>query len=306
MKSITFVIHGKLKKRKVVQRLEDFFGGDYKMKMLFSEEPGESVSLAKNAVAQGTDYLIAAGGDGTLNEVANGLMQNIEQTRSRVSLGMIPAGSGNDFAKTMGVENDLEDLKKAIKQDNYVSIDLGLMKFKSPKGEDTQRYFINIADIGIGGLIAQILHESPKVLGPNLKYMIGIIRGFLKFKHLPIKFTYDGGEWQGNAMSLCMANAKWFGSGMGIAPQADPTDGKMQLVLLGEVKMMDYIKNLSTIKKCQNVKHPEVKYLDSANCTIEALSAPCPIDMDGEFVGYTPVVMETKPAHVKFLTNKKF
>lgn len=306
MKTITFVIHGKLKKRKISQSLEGFFCSDYKVKLLFSEKPGESVSLAKNAVAQGTDYLVSVGGDGTLNEVANGIMQNTEEARSRVSLGMIPAGSGNDFAKTMGVENNLQDLKKAISQDNTITIDLGLLKFRSPKGEDTQRYFINIADIGIGGLIAQILHESPKIFGPNIRYMVGIIRGFLKFRHQPIKFTYDDGEWQGNAMSLCMANAKWFGSGMGIAPQANPTDGKMQLVLLGEVKMIDYIKNLSTIKKCQNVKHPHVHYMDSVACTIEAQGNPCPIDMDGEFVGYTPVIMETKPAQVKFLTNKKF
>lgn len=306
MKTITFVIHGKLRKRKVAQSLEGFFGLDYKVKLLFTEKADQSVELARNAVAQGTDYLIAVGGDGTLNEVMNGLMQNPEEVRKKVIFGMIPAGSGNDFAKTMGVENNLEELKKNIAQDNTVAIDLGLLKFKTEEGQDLQRYFINIADIGIGGLVAQILHESPRVFGSKVRYMVGIVKGFLKFKHQPIKFTYDGGEWEGKAMSLCMANGKWFGSGMGIAPQADPTDSKMQLVLLGEVKLIDYIKNLSTIQKCKNVQHPHVHYMDSATCIIEALGDPCPIDMDGEFVGYTPVVMQTKPAEIRFLTSKKF
>lgn len=306
MKTISFIINGKLQKRKIAQSLESFFGIDYQVKLFFSEKATQSIELARDAVAQGTDYLIAVGGDGTLNEVLNGMMQNPEEARKNVIYGMIPAGSGNDFAKTMGVTNNLEELKKCMVQDTTVSIDIGLMKFTSLEGGEAQRYFINIADIGIGGLVAQILHESPKIFGSKVRYMVGIVKGFLKFRHQPIKFTHDGGEWQGKAMSLCMANGKWFGSGMGIAPQANPTDGKMQLVLLGEVKLIDYIKNLGTIQKCQNVKHPEVHYMDSASCTIEALGNPCPIDMDGEFIGYTPVVMETKPAAIRFLTGKKF
>lgn len=306
MKTITFVAHGKLKSSKLGQRLEEYFKEDFKVKLLFSEEAGQSVELAKNAVAQGTDYLIIVGGDGTLNEVVNGYMQNPVENRKKTVLGLIPAGSGNDFAKTIGVENDLKALKKYIKEEEIINIDLGLMKFTSSNGSPGQRYFINIADIGLGGLIAQILHDIPHFFGPNTRYSLSIIRGFFKFKHQKAKLIYDDGEWEGSLLSLCMANGIWFGNGLGIAPQADPTDGKMQIVLLGNVKLFDYIKYLADIKKAKNISHPEVKYLESSKCKIEAFGKPCPIDMDGEFVGFAPVEMETITGELRFLGDKKF
>lgn len=306
MKTITFVIHGKLQSSKLAQQLKEYFTADFKVELLFSEQAYHSIELAKNAVAQGTDYLIIVGGDGTLNEVVNGYMQSPEEKRKRVILGLIPAGSGNDFAKTIGIENDLQALRKYIKEEKYIDLDLGLMRFKNPDGLPGHRYFINIADIGIGGLVAQILSDAPRFLGPNTRYFLSIVRGFLKFKHQEVRLTYDGGEWEGRVLSLCMANGIWFGSGMGIAPQANPTDSKMQLVLLGNVKMLDYLKYLSDIKKAKNITHPEVQYLESSKCKIEVLGKPCPIDMDGEFVGFAPVEMETVTGELKFLGDKKF
>ena len=306
MKTISFIIHGKLSHHKMVLGLEEFFKEDFKVKFFFTKKPQHAIELARNAVVQGTDFLIAVGGDGTLNEVVNGLMQNPEETRKHIFLGLIPAGSGNDFARTIGVENDLHELKKYMKEEMALAIDLDLLQYNSIEGKPAQRYFINITDIGIGGIVAQKLHSAPRFFGAGFAYFVSIVRGFLAFKHQEVKLTYDGKEWQGKILSLCMANGAWFGSGMGVAPKANPCDGKMQLTVMGNVTLLDYFKYLPAIKRAEIVQHQEIQYLEAVNCSIESTGEACSIDMDGDFIGYTPVEMATISGEIRFLTGKKF
>jgi diacylglycerol kinase (ATP) len=257
--------------------------------------------LTANAINKGVDYLILVGGDGSVNEGVNGYFDADSELRKRVILGVYPAGSGNDFSKSLGVENNLEQLLLLVKNDSFKKTDVGLMHFNNVDNTPGKRYFINIADIGIGGYVANKISDSKKRLGGEFTYTKALIQSFFRYKKQEVQLTSQDYNWSGRMMSICMANGKYFGSGMCIAPDAKLSDGKMQLVIIGEVSLYDYLKNIPKIKKGHKVIHKEVEYAFAEKCEIIAVDNPCPIDMDGEYVGTTPLKAEILPSQIRML-----
>jgi diacylglycerol kinase (ATP) len=257
--------------------------------------------LTTNAINKGVDYLILVGGDGSVNEGVNGYFDADSELSEKVMLGVYPAGSGNDFSKSLGVGNDLEQLLLLVKNDSFKKIDVGLMHFNNVDNTPGKRYFINIADIGIGGYVANKISDSKKRLGGEFTYTKALIQSFFRYKKQEVQLTSQDYNWSGKMMSICMANGKYFGSGMCIAPDAKLSDGKMQLVIIGEVSLYDYLKNIPKIKKGHRVIHKEVAYAFAEKCEIVAVDNPCPIDMDGEYVGTTPLKAEILPSQIRML-----
>ena len=302
MQKISFILNGRLRSKarlryNINQRLLDQF-----LTCIYETiSSGDATHLAQHAIEDKTDYLIAAGGDGMLNEVVNGYMNSDEALRKNVILGLLPCGTGNDFARTIGMRNDIEQLASLIENDQTQPVDIGEIQYKSLMGVTKTRYYINITDIGIGGLVVKTVNESSKFLGPNLTYLKATIQAFFSYKHSKVRLTSDSFQWEGPILSLCMANGRYFGSGICIAPQAEVSDGKIQLVILGNVSLMDYLKNMSKIKKGEILEHPEILYEQVRSCRIESIDGECPVDMDGEFIGYTPVELNIKEHVLTFL-----
>ena len=168
MSKISFILHGKLRSNtQLLSRIQETIDNSYKTVFYFTEFSGHATGLARQAALLNSTYIIAVGGDGTMNEVANGIMLS---GNKEVKIGLLPYGTGNDFAKTIGVTNDLTELKKMIDTNSVKEIDLGLVNYKSEKGEDASRYFINITDVGLGGFIAQKLSTSSKWMGAFLTF----------------------------------------------------------------------------------------------------------------------------------------
>ncbi|MCH8240748.1 MAG: hypothetical protein IIB62_12015 [Proteobacteria bacterium] len=236
-----------------------------------------------------------------LNEVINGYMNSDEALRENVTVGLLPYGTGNDFSKTIGMRNDIEQLAGLIENDQTQPVDIGEVQYKSHEGVTKTRYYINITDIGIGGLVVKTVNQSSKFLGPDLTYKKAILQAFFTYKHAKVRLTSDSFQWEGPILCLCMANGRYFGSGMCIAPQADVSNGKIQLVIFGNVSLMDYLKNMSKIKKGEILEHPEIHYEQVTSCRIEALDGECPVDMDGEFIGYAPLDLNIHKHAIKFL-----
>jgi YegS/Rv2252/BmrU family lipid kinase len=300
MKNLAFIIHGKVTHRdRLVNELKNIFKGDYTLQFLYTEHKDHSIELATHAVVNDATHVICVGGDGSLNEVANGIMQ---VRNENVRMGALPNGTGNDFVKTMQVTNNINDLKKYIDADSYREIDLGLVQFMGIDGKTSQRYFINITDVGMGGVVAEKLSSASKWMGATVKYQKAILSTLLTYKNQSLKATADNFTHHGKVMNFIVANGKYFGSGMGIAPDAKPDDGLFSIVIVGEISMLDYLKNLGTVKKCQRIVHPELKYLSAAEVLVEATAEPLAIDMDGEFIGYSPMKIIVVPKAIKFLS----
>jgi diacylglycerol kinase (ATP) len=296
---ITFIIHGKIKSvSSLKSEIESIFSKDYEVRFKVTNKFSGAKDSVKLAIAEKTDTIIICGGDGSINETVNQLLAS-DNTR-HIKCGVLPMGTGNDFAKSLGVKNDLIELKTHIEQKKVIDVSVFKMFFLDQKHNASSRFFVNIADIGIGGFAAENVNSSSKVFGATITYFYAIISSFLKLKKQPVLLTSDSIEWEGQVMSLCLANGKYFASGMCIAPDANICDQQLQLIILGNVSIWDYLKNINKVKKGQKIEHKEVLYTAVNGCKIISKGMPCPIDMDGEFIGYTPLEVELSERKVSF------
>jgi YegS/Rv2252/BmrU family lipid kinase len=304
MKKIHFVINGRFKHtERTIKEIEDAFGDEFLVWVSVTNGNGHAIELSRNAVLSGTDYLIAAGGDGTMSEVVNGIMQVERSKRENLIVGLYPFGSGNDFARTLKLSKKLSDLKGLIQNDSTSMIDIGKLEYKNMKGEDAVRYFNNITDIGLGAEVAKRVNEGKKIYGPNFDFFKATVLGFLNYKRKQLKIESENFNWSGRLLILCLANGKYFGSGLGIAPHAKVNDGKFAITIAADVSLVDYLKNLSKIRKGLFIQHPEIIYNEVESCTIEPIGKECLIEADGEMIGKIPLKASILHKEIKFLSS---
>jgi diacylglycerol kinase (ATP) len=298
---VTFIIHGRIKFLKNLKlEIETVFAG-FSIAMDETQKAGDAMTMAKMAIAKGSDFIVAVGGDGTINEIVNGIMQS--KSPKKPILAVLPLGRGNDFVRTFPASKNLEQLVEAIKQPIVTQVDVGSLTFTGLKGTSESRFFINIADVGIGGVVTQIVSSSRRVFNAKVTYTLAILRSLFSFTYKEMKVRADNFSFEGDVMSLCMANGKYFGSGLCIAPSADLFDGKAEIVILEKISLWEFLKHLARVRRGEKIKHPKVYYLQTTTCSISA-TGPCPLDVDGEFVGYTPVEMTMLPAAIRMLKIK--
>lgn len=298
MTQVTVIIHGRIAQQQQLQaEFEHQFG--YVVQWRSTKYAGHATELAAQAAAEGCTHLIAIGGDGTIHEVANGLLRS---KHPEVAIGILPRGSGNDFVRTLKSPNTILELVAAIKNNQYQYIDVGQCSFVDINGLPNQRYLINIADIGIGGIIAEKMSRSNRWAGAFLTYQYHIISSLLRYKKQRIDIKADTFDLQTPIMSAVIANGKYFGKALGIAPDATPNSGHFQAIVLGNISLLDYIRHLTDLRACRRITHPEVSYHNTKDITLSHINKPLPIDIDGEFVGYTPLRIQVLPQALRFLS----
>jgi YegS/Rv2252/BmrU family lipid kinase len=307
-RKIAFILHGKTRNiPKIISQLSEIFNPGFILSFHVTQYAYHAAEISYSIAKEGVNYIIAVGGDGTLNEVVNGVMKAKNEglinndAWNSLKIGLLPRGTGNDFAKTIRVNFNFQSLKEWIETDSYTEIDLGLADYQNTRGQSTSRYVINITDLGLGGIIAHKLSGSSKLFGATFTYQAIIISSLLGYRNKLMKIKADGFDYEGKVMSLVVANGKYFGAGLGVAPEAVPNDGLFSVVIIGEISLFDYLKNLGRIRKCQRVDHPQLKYYSAKEIGIESGAEQLPIDMDGEFVGYSSLKINIVPKALKFI-----
>ena len=263
----------------------------------FTEYAGHAVELAQQFTRDRTDVIVAVGGDGTLNEVVNGMMH----TSSNAVLGHIPMGTANDFSKTIELNKDIDQFISLLKNKITKTIDIGKVTCITKK-EEIVRYFINIADAGLGGYVANTLNKSKKLLGPNFTYFQAIIKGIIRFKKPLVNIKIGNITYEGKLMSIAICNGTTFGSGLIISPEAILDDGKFHITLLGDVTLLDYFKNLKKLKKGIKLTHPHIHYYSAEKVKLKT-DEICEIEADGEYVGKGESTFEILPKTMKILAS---
>lgn len=300
MKSINFIINGSKKSSAKLNAILDFFSNSpffSKVEISLTQYPRHAEKIAK-AHSFIFDYLIAVGGDGTLNEVINGV-----DLSSKTIVGLLPYGTGNDFSRGQNLKLDGQFLFDLIKNESYKEIYIGIIK-NNFEDLTVNRRFINIADIGLGGFVTQkMINQKSKLLSGKLKYAIAILKGIVQYKKSEIVVEGDF-NYRGKVLTLAICNSTHFGYGLCISPKADIQDKRLNITCIGNVSLWDYLKNLRKIKKGELIKHPEIEYSTIQNIKVYHTSIPIPIEVDGEFIGHTPVEIELHPKKLKFLLPK--
>lgn len=258
-----------------------------------------AVELARQATENGCDYLVAVGGDGTLHEVINGMLQSNMPANEYPAIGLLPCGSANDFARTARLSNSIEELIELIQSNTTKKIDLG--KILIHQTQET-RYFINIAGAGLGPEVVQKLERSSSVLGPGFNYFKHIIKGFLSYAKKEVSCTSSKWHWKGKLLQMAVANGRYYGNAICTAPDAKLTDGKFQVAIYGDLSIWDYLGNLGNLKKGVKIDHPQVSYYDTNEVLLESDDS-CGIEADGEYVGLAPATIGILPKAIHFLMS---
>ena len=302
---ISFVIHGRIHgKKKIIRELQTALSVDFELGFFETERARQAQSLTIEALELGCDFLIAIGGDGTLNEVVNGYLKSGGKEKHKAVLGVLPWGTGNDFVRTIGVERSVEQLSSLIRTASIRNIDAGKMLIGSPEEKREVSYFVNVADAGFGAeVVSEIngVHLRKKILGGAMTFILTIFFKFFTYKHKLMRISWEGFTWEGPVLALVVANGQFFGSGYGIAPDAQIDSGKFQVVLAGNVTMFDYFKNFGNLRKSKRINLPDLNYHFTDHVNVEALGEKVFVEADGEIHGSAPLRFECLPGVLPFL-----
>jgi len=255
--------------------------------------PGDATRLAADALRRGAKSVIAVGGDGTLNEVANGFFVD-GGPAADVAMGLLPFGTGGDFRRTLGIPIDLEGAAAAIKSRNLRPVDVGEIEMTGLDGNPYRRRFINIADAGIGGVVVERVNRTSKALGGRISFQYAALMTLLTYKPQPVAVKTAEKEWAGKAQNVVVANCQYFGGSMHVAPQAQPDDGLFDVIVFGDIARFDAIKSMNSIYKAQHVHNPKVQAWRSAKVELTSEERVL-VDVDGEMCGTLPATFTVLP-----------
>lgn len=257
-----------------------------------TEGPRHAVELAQQEVREGSELLVVVGGDGTVHEVVNGMMAARKEHGREAALGIVSRGTGSDFVKTLGLTRELEGAVRALTEGVRRRLDVGKAEFVGEGGQPEQRYFINIADFGFGGEVVRRVNASSKLLGGFTSFLVATLRTLYGYRGTPVRFRVDGGKPLEHPMALlALANGRYFGGGMCIAPKADPADRLFDVVWVEAVARRHLLMRFPRVYAGRHLGMSKVHWLRCRRLEAEAPGEVW-LDMDGESVGRLPARFE--------------
>ncbi|MBI5511484.1 MAG: diacylglycerol kinase family lipid kinase [Deltaproteobacteria bacterium] len=270
----------------------------------FTTAPGDATTITRRAIADGFDRVIAMGGDGTVNEVVNGFFDAAGLAATGTALVIYPGGTGGDFVRSIGMAgvHPIEALENA--EDRLV--DVGRAVFCGHDGRELTRHFINISSFGSSGLIVDKVNKATKMFGGKASFYLGTLKGLLQYDNQRVRLAVDGQAEELLVNTVAVANGRFFGGSMMIAPGALVDDGQLDVVVLGDIGLSTFLRYSGKIYKGEHLTLPGVKV--SRGRVVEATplgSEPVLIDLDGEQPGRLPVRYEILPKAIRLFAPWK-
>jgi len=253
-------------------------------KYVFTEKPRQATEIAKELLEDGFDLIIGVGGDGTLNEITNGFFchDTHKAINEDASIGIIPSGTGSDFIRFLKIPRDLKKSVELIKNSPSSKIDVGKITFLNEKPSQSTRYFMNVADFGLGAEVIQNLSAVPSAERNAFFYYKGLLSTVKSYKSKKVKIIIDDSqEIVGEFLIGAIANGRMFGGGMVIAPQASPFDGYFDLVLIEDMTRLHVVANSIRLYRGTIEKNPRVSILRAKNIKVYSQD-DVRIECDGE------------------------
>ncbi|MBK8812967.1 MAG: diacylglycerol kinase family lipid kinase [Acidobacteria bacterium] len=264
----------------------------------FTKSAGDASAIAKRGAEQGRKLIIACGGDGTINEVANGILES----GIDVEMGILPSGTGGDFRRSLGISNTERDAARELRNGETKLIDVGRVTFQNFDDEAVSRYFLNVSSFGLSAAIIERVKRTnffnwiPKsFFRGKTSFAVSTLQEVLdlQFKTVRVRLD-DGDEKPLNTVNFCVCNARYFGGGMMIAPDSSLTDGLFDVVNIGDIKTAKILLNAYKLYGGTHLTLPEVKASHARKVEVSA-AEEVHIEIDGELPGKLPAVFEIVP-----------
>lgn len=273
---------------------------------VFTSYRNHATELTREAIAGGWRRILAVGGDGTVNEIVNGIFQQTAIPTTDFTLAMIPVGTGNDWRRTIGIPMDYQEAVNTIHQGETYTQDVGYVQYLE-KGEPNGRYFINIAGMGYDAVVAaktNLMKELGRKMGVYA-YMVSLFGCLLKYKHSRVKITADQEEITADLLSMNVGICKYNGGGMMQVPKAVPDDGLLDLTLIKKMSKLQIIKNVPKLFNGSFIHLPQVLVTRGRKVTVESEPA-IPLEVDGESLGSSPFEINILPRSINVVMNRKY
>jgi diacylglycerol kinase family enzyme len=248
-----------------------------------------------NDLPQDASLLVVAGGDGTLNEVLNAIM--LRPKKLRPTLFLVPGGSGNDAARTLGVQRTLQDVERRLKTMATIEWDVIKADIRCPNHQPITRYGINVLSTGISAEVLRLYYQMSPLLPAGFRYTAASVLAFARYRATYLDVQLDGKSFTQPVLLAAVANCRWFGAGLGVAPKAVPHDGVLNLTVADSFSRWGFLRLLPQLRRAEEVLDSRIRYHVTTSCQLRS-AEPMAIEIDGEFSGFTPGEINVLPKAV--------
>jgi diacylglycerol kinase (ATP) len=258
----------------------------------WTEWPGHAETLAARARREGFDRVVAVGGDGTLLEVVNGLWW--ESRMPRPSVGVVPFGTGCDYARSFDLGRGLRDKVMAALGEATLAVSLGLVRLQGYDGQTRQRVFVNVLGLGFDARVIAGFRQQRLRWPGKTGYFLSGFKELSRLRHHRITGSLDGCPLETDAMLVAIGLGRYFGGGMMITPGASPPAGHFQVVLAQKLSRLELLALLPGLYCGQHLEHPRITAAFAGQVTIHA-DPPAEVEAEGELEGLTPIEVAIIP-----------
>jgi YegS/Rv2252/BmrU family lipid kinase len=269
------------------------------LEVLRTTRRGEGTALCREALSRGAELVLALGGDGTASEVAAGFLADgaARPAEGAPCFAFLPCGTGGDLRRTFDSPLSLREAARRVARAAPRRVDAGQLDCIGADGRPHRGHFINIASFGIGGLIDQIVNQSGKVLGGTATFFMASVRATLRYENARVRMTLDDGPpREGRVYSAAMANGRYFGGGMHVAPEARMDDGLFDVVTMGDLTFFEALALGRRIYRGAHLQMPKITHARARVIQAEPLCRePVLLDVDGETPGRLPATFTVLP-----------
>jgi YegS/Rv2252/BmrU family lipid kinase len=281
-------------------------------KNVFTKKSGEAAELASEAARKGVTLIIACGGDGTISEVANGILNSGKD----VELGILPSGTGGDFRKTLEIPTQPLAAAEILRNGRTRKIDVGRVSFIDNQGAEVTRYFLGVASCGMSTRVIERVKKggpdwlpanTPQWLGGRVSFGASLLQTAIRTEAMRVGVEIDDShEKHVSVVNLCIANARYFGGGMKIAPQAKLTDGKFDVISVGDLSALKIMTSAPRIYLGSHLSMSEVSHTTAVKVVVRPSNkdAYIPLEVDGELPGRLPATFQIIPRALRIRCNR--
>jgi YegS/Rv2252/BmrU family lipid kinase len=265
---------------------------------------GEATEVTREALKIGTARVVAVGGDGTLSEVVNGYFDNCGSViNSDAAIGLLPSGTGSDFRRSLGLTRRSDSIGRLINSETRL-LDAVRAEFQDLDGASASRTFINVASFGLGGDVSALVNKwresLPRWIGGSARFAAAAIAALGRYKNVSVLLRLDERTMTINSNLIVVANGRFAGGGMMLAPHAELNDGLLDVIVTDGATRLDVVKELPRIQRGAHLKNPKVIEMRAREVSVNS-EEPMAIDLDGEMVGFTPARLAIVASAIRFI-----
>lgn len=270
----------------------------------FTEAKGHAILLAEEAVKNGCRNIITVGGDGTLNEVVNGVFMSRSCPTTDISLAIIPVGTGNDWGRMFGIPLDYEKAVGIIAAGKRMLHDIGIITYFEGE-EKKKRYFINIAGLGFeSAVVKRTNFQKDKGHSGKAIYFYNLLMSLLSYKNTRAEIIFDGEKRSASVFSINVGNGKYCGGGMRQTPDAIPDDGLLDVTVINDIGKIEIIRSLKMLYDGTILSHPKIEGFKCRNLKVTSESRIL-AEADGESLGHTPAEFSIIPLSINIVYSTR-